>query len=219
MTLSIALHRAVFVCAALSPLAAEAPALASPLRDGAAVAASLRVCSWPAYHGVRFRSPRTQQLVGHGVEPLREFDRGRSGPVVPVDSSFPKLVEELAADRCDVATFAIAPPPQRQRQRRYSQPYLKSDLQGVSTHSEHALKSWADIDKAGVLVAVQAGSLMEPVMAGGLKHAKLVVVRPAQPQKPERAAGLADLSLTDDPTGQGLLDSALSSSAETTARR
>jgi hypothetical protein len=36
------------------------------------------------------------------------------------------------------------------------------------------VRRWADIDKPGVQVAVQAGTFMEPVMAAALKQAKLV---------------------------------------------
>ena len=212
MTLPIvrhhALHRLAFALWALAPLAAQAPALAGPVLDRVTASASLRVCIWPEYYGVTFRSPRTQQLVGIDVELSKEFAKDLSARVEHVDSSFPKLVDDLVNDRCDVAMFAIGVLPQRQQHLRFSQPYLKSDIYGVTTRSNRAVRTWDDIDKPGVLVAVQAGTFMEPVMAGGLKNAKLVVVRPPQTREQELEAGRVDVFMTDYPYSRRLLDNA-----------
>jgi len=189
-------------------LAAGPAAWAGAVLDRVTASASLRVCIWPDYYGITFRSPRTQQLGGIDVELSQEFGKDLGARVTHVDSSFPKLIEDLVGDRCDIAMFAIGVLPQRQLALKFSQPYLQSDIYGVTTRSNRAIKTWADIDKPGVQVAVQAGTFMEPVMAAGLKQARMVVVRPPQTREQELESGRVDVFMTDYPYSRRLLDNA-----------
>ena len=194
--------------AALLPLAAGPAAHAGAVLDRVTASSSVRVCIWPDYYGVTYRNPRTQQLGGIDVELSQEFAKDLAKTVVHVDSSFPKLIEDLLADRCDVAMFAIGVLAARQAALRFSQPYMHSDIYGVTTRSSRVVKSWADIDQPGVQVAVQAGTFMEPVMAAGLQNAKMVVVRPPQTREQELEAGRVDVFMTDYPYSRRLLDNA-----------
>jgi ABC-type amino acid transport substrate-binding protein len=194
--------------AALLPLAAAQAAYAGAVLDRVSASSSVRVCIWPDYYGVTYRNPRTQQLGGVDVELSQEFGKDLAKTVVHVDSSFPKLIEDLLADRCDVAMFAIGVLPARQQALKFSQPYLQSDIYGVTTRSSRVVKTWVDIDQPGVQVAVQAGTFMEPVMAAGLKNAKMVVVRPPQTREQELEAGRVDVFMTDYPYSRRLLDNA-----------
>ena len=182
--------------------------LAGPVLDRVTTAATLRVCIWPDYYGITLRSPRTQELVGIDIDLSQEFARDLAAKLVYVDSSFPKLIEDLVGDRCDVAMFAIGVLPQRQAALKFSQPYLQSDIYGVTTRSNRTVKTWADIDKPGLQVAVQAGTFMEPVMAAALKQAHMVVVRPPQTREQELEAGRVDVFMTDYPYSRRLLDNA-----------
>jgi ABC-type amino acid transport substrate-binding protein len=208
MTAPILRRGAVQALCALLPLLALSPAQAGGVLDRVTTSSNVRVCIWPDYYGVTFRSPRTQQLSGIDVDLSQDFAKDLGAKLVYVDSSFPKLIEDLANDRCDIAMFAIGVLPQRQAALRFSQPYLQSDIYGVTTRSNRAVKSWADIDKPGVQVAVQAGTFMEPVMAAGLKQAKMVVVRPPQTREQELEAGRVDVFMTDYPYSRRLLDNA-----------
>jgi len=194
--------------AALLALAAGPAAHAGAVLDRVTASSSVRVCIWPDYYGVTYRNPRTQQLGGIDVELSQEFGKDLAKAVVHVDSSFPKLIEDLLADRCDVAMFAIGVLPAREQALKFSQPYLQSDIYGVTTRSSRVVKSWADIDQPGVQVAVQAGTFMEPVMAAGLKNAKMIVVRPPQTREQELEAGRVDVFMTDYPYSRRLLDNA-----------
>jgi len=193
---------------ALLALLSAAPAQAGPVLDRVKEAGNLRVCIWPDYYGITYRSPRTQQLGGIDIDLSAELARDLGVKLSYVDSSFPKLIEDLVSDRCDIAMFAIGVLPARQAALKFSQPYLQSDIYGVTTRSNRAIKSWADIDKPGVQVAVQAGTFMEPVMAAGLKQAKMVVVRPPQTREQELEAGRVDVFMTDYPYSRRLLDNA-----------
>jgi cyclohexadienyl dehydratase len=164
--------------AAIGLALATAATHAGPVLDRVKAAQSVRVCIWPDYYGVTFRNPRTQQLGGIDVDLSAEFGRDLKAKIEYVETSFPKLVDDLKADRCDVAMFAVAVLPARAAQLAFSKPYLQSDIYGITTKSNRVVREWADIDKPGVQVAVQAGTFMEPVMAQALKQATMVVVKP-----------------------------------------
>lgn len=190
-------------------LAATAPvALAGATLQRVMAAKTVRVCIWPAYYGVTYRNPRTQQLVGIDIDLSQALGSDLGAQVQNVDSSFPSLVDDLLHDRCDVAMFAIGVLPQRQEKLQFSRPYMQSDIYGVTTRSSRIIKTWADIDQPGVNVAVQAGTFMEPVMAAQLQHARMVVVKPPQLREQELESGRVDVFMTDYPYSRRLLDNA-----------
>jgi len=170
-------------------------------------AGAVRVCIWPDYYGITWRNPRTQQLTGLDIELSAAFAQDLGVKLQYVESSFPRLIDDLLADRCDVSMHAVAVLPARAEKLRFSQPYLRSDIYAVVTRSGR-VKAWDDIDKPGMLVAVQAGTFMEPVMAGALKQARMVVIKPPQTREQELEAGRVDVFMTDYPYSRRLLDSA-----------
>lgn len=200
------------LCAVAFPLfvaLAAAPAVwAGTTLDRVLASKTLRVCIWPAYYGVTYRNPRNQEMVGIDIDLSQALGKDLGAKVQNVDSSFPTLVDDLLNDRCDVAMFAIGVLPQRQEKLQFSQPYLQSDIYGVTTRSSRIIKTWDDIDQPGVNVAVQAGTFMEPVMAAQLKHARMVVVKPPQLREQELEAGRVDVFMTDYPYSRRLLDNA-----------
>ena len=188
-------------------LALTSAASAGPVLDRIQARGTVRVCIWPDYYGITWRNPRTQQLTGIDIDLSAELARDLKVKLDHVESSFPKLIEDLTTDRCDIAMHAVAVLPARAEKLKFSQPYLQSDIYGVTTRS-HRIKTWDDIDKPGVQVAVQAGTFMEPVMAAALKQAKLVVVKPPMTREQELEAGRVDIFMTDYPYSRRLLDNA-----------
>lgn len=189
---------------ALTTLAASAGAVLDRVKAGGKV----RVCIWPDYYGVTYRNPRNQQLTGIDIDLAAEFGRDLRLAVQHVDSSFATLIDDVKADRCDVAMFAVGVLPQRAEQLRFTRPYLESDIYGVTTRGNRVVTRWEDIDKPGVAVAVQAGTFMEPVMAARLKQARLVSVKPPATRERELEAGRVDVFMTDYPYSRRLLDNA-----------
>jgi ABC-type amino acid transport substrate-binding protein len=182
-------------------------AAAGEVLERIASTGALRVCIWPDYYGITFRDPRTGRLTGVDAELSAELARELGVRLQYVDSSFPRLIPDLLESRCDVAMFAVGILPQRQKQLRFTQPYLNSDIYGVTTKSNQAVQSWADIDQPGVQVAVQRGTFMEPVMRETLKHAQIVSIEPPQTREKELMAGRVDVFMTDYPYSRRLLDS------------
>jgi len=196
------------LCAATATLMAATASHAGPVLDRVKASGTVRVCIWPDYYGITYRNPRNQQLGGVDIELSAEFARKLGVKLEYVESSFAKLIDDVTTDRCDIAMHAVGITPQRQQSLRFSQPYLRSDIYGVTTRTHRAVKTWADIDKPGVNVAVQAGTFMEPVMAVALKQATMVVIRPPQTREQELEAGRVDVFMTDYPYSRRLLDNA-----------
>lgn len=195
---------AVAACGLMVLGAAQAQSVFDRVRASGAV----RVCIWPEYYGVTYRHVRTHELTGIDIELSAELAADLKVRVEYVDSSFPALVSDLLGDRCDVAMFAVGVTEQRAEKLRFTQPYLRSDIYGITTKSNQVVRQWSDIDKPGVLVAVQAGTFMEPVMEQRLKHAQLVRVKLPSTRERELVAGRVDVFMTDYPYSRRLLDNA-----------
>lgn len=198
----------VALTAALAGFTATSPAAAGPVLDRIQARGSIKVCIWPDYYGITWRNPRTQQLSGIDIDLSTELARDLKVRLEYVESSFAKLVEDVTGDRCDIAMHAVAVLPARAEKLKFSQAYLQSDIYGVTTRSHRSVKTWDDIDKPGVQVAVQAGTFMEPVMAAALRQAQLVVVKPPTTREQELESGRVDVFMTDYPYSRRLLDNA-----------
>ena len=192
----------------LAALAVMGSAHAGPVLQKVQNQKLLRVCIWPDYYGVSYRNPKTDTLSGIDIDLSAELAKDLGVKLERVDSSFPKLIEDLTQDRCDVAMFAVGVLPQRAQHLRFTEPYLQSDMYGVTTRSNRQVKGWSDIDQPGVMVGVQAATFMEPVMRERLKKAEMVVIKPPQTREQELEAGRIDVFMTDYPYSRRLLDSA-----------
>jgi ABC-type amino acid transport substrate-binding protein len=166
----------------------------------------IRVCIWPDYYGVTFRNPHTRALQGIDIDLSQAFAKDLGVKLIHVDSSFTSIGQDLTSDLCDIAMFAVGITPQRTAQMAFSEPYLRSDIYGITTKSHRAIRQWEDIDRPGVLVGVQAGTFMEPVMRERLKEAKLMITHPPTLRERELQAGRIDVFMTDYPYSRRLLD-------------
>ena len=116
-----------------------------------------------------------------------------------VDSSFVTFMDDLDGDKCDIAMFAVGITPQRGKRVAFSAPYLRSDVYAVTTKEQKRIRNWNDIDQKGVVVAVQAGTFMEPLMRETLRSATLKVVALPQTREAEIESGRADVFMSDYP--------------------
>lgn len=169
---------------------------------------TLRVCIWPDYYGISFRNPKNGELSGIDEVLSAQFARELGVKPVYVDTTFATFTDELLADRCDIAMFGVGITPSRAALVKFSQPYLRSDIYAVTTKTHPSIKSWDDIDKPGRVVAVQAGTFMEPVMKANLKQAELMLVKLPNTREREVQSGRADVFMTDYPYSRRVLDNA-----------
>ena len=166
----------------------------------------VRVCIWPDYYGISLRDPRTQQLTGIDIDLAHELARDLGTSVQFVDSSFARLVPDVLQERCDVAMFAIGIIPQRQQVLRFTRPYLASDVMAITTRSNRRIRTWADIDQPGTIVAVAKGTLHEPLMRERLRHAQLSTPETPRAREQEVLSGRADVFMTDFPYSRRMLE-------------
>ena len=166
----------------------------------------VRVCIWPEYHGISYRNPRTQELSGVDSEMAQELASDLGVRLTFVDSSFARLVDDLLADRCDVAMFGVGVTPERLEKLRFTRPHLRSDVHAVTTRTNRRVRQWEDIDRPGIVVAVAKGTLHETLMPKRLARATLLVLDSPQAREQEVESGRADVFMTDYPYGRRMLE-------------
>lgn len=181
-------------------------ASAGPVTERIAKNGVMRVCIWPDYYSITYRNPRNQELSGIDVTLSAAFASDLGVKLEYVESSFAKLVDDINMNRCDIAMFGVGITAQRQQLLAFSQPYLQSGIYAMATRNSRVIKKWEDIDKPGALIAVQAGTFMEPVMAATLKNARLVKISPPQTREQELEAGRVDAFMTDYPYSRRLIE-------------
>ncbi|KAB2928450.1 MAG: amino acid ABC transporter substrate-binding protein [Dechloromonas sp.] len=188
-------------------LSLAAPAVQADRLRAIQANGQLRVCIWPDYYGISFRNPKTLQLSGIDIDNAQSLAHELNVDVSFVDSSFATLADDLAADRCDIAMFAIGRTPAREARLRFTQPYLASDIYGITTQANRRIQQWADIDRQGTVVVVARGTLHETVMRDKLAAAELRVVDTPHAREQEVLSGRADVFMTDYPYSRRLLGS------------
>lgn len=205
-------HSLVAFLVALSLLPAgtvpSRPAAAQPAEprlESVRRAGELRVCAWPAYFAVSYLNPRTNRLEGIDIDLAGQFADDLGVRVTFVETSFVGFMDELENDRCDVAMFSVGVTEERSRRVAFSAPYLRSDVYAVTTKSQQRIRAWADIDQPGVVVAVQRGTYMEPLMGRLLKRAQVLSVAPPQTREAEIQSGRADVFISDYPYTRRML--------------
>lgn len=200
--------RITVVLCALWVVFFQTQAEAGPVLDQINKKKELKVCIWPDYYGVTYRSPRNHSLHGIDIDLSQVLAKKLGAKLVYVDSSFTTLIPDLLASKCDIAMFAIGILPQRSEKLSFTIPYLKSDIYAITTKSNTMVRSWSDIDKPGVIVGVQEGTFMEPVMREHVKFASVVAIAPPMTREKELQSGRIDVFMTDFPYSRRLLDNA-----------
>jgi ABC-type amino acid transport substrate-binding protein len=179
---------------------------ASAREDRIAAAGELRVCIWPEYYGVSFRNAKSDTVAGVDADLARELAAELKVRLRFVNSSFAKLIDDIAADRCDIAMMAVAITPQRIEKLAFTRPHLQTDVHVVTTRNNARIRGWNDIDRPGTRIGVAAGTLHEPLMRERLRQAELVVVNAPQTREGELEAGRIDAFMSDFPFTRKMVD-------------
>lgn len=184
-----------------------APAMAEPTERTAEIRArgELRVCIWPDYFAISYRNPRSGVLEGIDIDLARAL-AARLG-VQPrfVETSFAAFLDRIEDAQCDIAMMAVGITPARALRVDFSEPYLASPIYAVTTRTHPTIRAWTDIDRPGHIVAVAAGTVMEPIMRDTLRHAELLVVPPPRTREAEVQSGRADVFMSDFPYTRRML--------------
>lgn len=161
----------------------------------------LRVCTFTGYFAIAFRNPQTQQLEGIDIDLANALAKSLDAEVQIVETNFGTFIADVQANKCDVAMFGIGVTLKRAQAVEFSKPYLQTGIYAV-VRKGGTIKSWDDIDKDGVKVAVTLGSYIEPFMKSYLKQAKVVSIAPPATREQELMARHVDAEIVDYPTAQ-----------------
>ncbi|KAB7889441.1 substrate-binding periplasmic protein [Poseidonibacter ostreae] len=166
----------------------------------------LKVCIWPQYYGISYVDPRTQKLVGIDSDLAIELAKDLGVKLKLIKSSFPTLINDVTSNKCNIAMFAIGNTKSRRAKMRFTTPHLQSDIYAITTKTNTNIKSWDDIDKKGIIVAVAKGTYHEPIMKKKLKNAELVVIKGFKQREDEVQSGRVDVFMTDYPYSKKMLE-------------
>jgi cyclohexadienyl dehydratase len=158
---------------------------------------ALRVCTYGEYFGISYRDPKTHELTGLDVDLAKELAGALKAKLEFVESSFSTFVSDLLAEKCDIGMFGLAASLQRAQAVEFSEPYIVTGAYAVARKDNAKLKSWAELDKDGNIVAVKMGSVAEPMMRQYLKKATVSAVQPPASAEQEVAAKRADALIID----------------------
>lgn len=165
----------------------------------------LRVCIWPDYFAISYRNPRSGALEGIDIELAQALAARLRVQLRFVETSFAAFMDRIEAGDCDIAMMAVGITPARQARVAFSEPYMASAIYAVTTRTHPSIRSWQDIDRPGHVVAVAAGTVMEPVMRETLRQAELLVVGPGSTREAEVQSGRADVFMSDYPYTRRML--------------
>lgn len=165
----------------------------------------LKACIWPDYFSISYKNKKTGQLEGIDIDLAREFAQDLGVTIEYVATHFGVFMQDLQADKCDIAMFGVGITEQRAEQIDFSEPYLSSSMYGIAHKTNPLMASWASIDQPGVIVCVQKGTYMEQAMRDYLQHAELMTVVQSSQREIEVRSGRADVFIADYPYGQRTL--------------
>ena len=155
------------------------------------------ICIWPEYYAISYKNPRTNELEGIDIDLARELAKELKAEIQWVETTFATFIPDLQTGKCDIGMFGLAASLARAQAVEFSRPYLIASSVAVTRKDHPKVKTWDDIDRKDVTVAVQLGSVAEPLMRSYLKNANVLAVQPPATREQEVMAGRADLLVTD----------------------
>ncbi len=159
----------------------------------------VRVCMWPEYFAISYRNPRNGELEGIDIDMARALAARLNVRLTFVETNFGEFMDRVDDGSCDIAMMAVGITPPRAQRIAFSKPYLASPVYAVTTRTNTRIQAWRDIDSPGTVVAVAAGTVMEPLMRESLRNAELMVVRMPRTREGEILSGRADVFMSDYP--------------------
>jgi cyclohexadienyl dehydratase len=165
----------------------------------------LRVCQFPLYYSISYRDPKTGEIKGIDADLSKELAKELDAKLEIVETSFGSFIADLQANKCEIGMFGVGATLKRAQAVEFSKPYLITNVYAV-VRKDGPIKTWEDIDKKGIKVAVSLGSYIEPFMKDYLKNAEVISIAPPNTREAELVAGRVDVDMTDFPTAIKVTD-------------
>jgi cyclohexadienyl dehydratase len=167
---------------------------------------TIRVGTTGDFTPMSTRDPATNSFKGYEIDAATELakDLGVKLEIVPTD--WPTLVAGITANRYDIFMGGSSMIPARAKTIAFTIPYIETGTVPVYARSSAAkFKSWADINKPGVNVAVVLGTVFEQQAKLHFPQATIKAVQPPASGFQEVLAGRADVTITSSIDAQGIV--------------
>ena len=178
-------------------LAASATTSASRL-DAILARGEIRVGTTGDYRPFSFRRP-DGTLEGFDIDAARALADALGVALRFVDTSWPRLVDDLREGRYDIAMSGITRTLERQKHVALSEPYFslgKCPL--VRRTDRKRFSDLASIDRPGVRIGVNPGGTNEAFVRAHIRNATIVVIENNLEIPEAVARGKVDVMLTDN---------------------
>ena len=158
----------------------------------------LRVCTTGDYRPFSHRDAKTGAYTGIDISMAGNLAKSLDAKPKFVATTWAKLVDDLAAGRCDIGMGGVSVTLERARKAAFSEPYLtdgKTPI--VRCEDEKKYQTLDDIDRPGVRVVVNPGGTNEEFARAHIKRATLTVHPDNTTIFEEIVDGRADVMMTD----------------------
>ncbi|WP_097459615.1 transporter substrate-binding domain-containing protein [Mangrovitalea sediminis] len=179
---------------AASALAAQAEStLDSVLAKG-----QLRVCTTGDYRPFTYFDSAKDHYEGIDIDMANSLAKSLGVKVDFVRTSWPDLMKDFTAGKCDIAMGGISVNLKRQQKAYFSIPYVVDGKTPITLcKNKHKYQTLAQIDRPDVTVIVNPGGTNEHFDREHLKKAKILMFKDNTKIFDELLAGKADLMITD----------------------
>jgi ABC-type amino acid transport substrate-binding protein len=159
-----------FLAASATPAFAAGDNLIAQIKERGA----LRVCE-AAYPPYNVKNPKSGQWEGMDVDIAADMAKELGVKLEHVDSTFATLIPSINTGKCDLSIAATYVTPPRAEQVLYSTTF-SADTKTIFVPQSSKAKTYADIDKPGVVIASRAGTSEEAYARRFFKHAQVKAI-------------------------------------------
>jgi cyclohexadienyl dehydratase len=199
--------RALAVTAVLAtPLLAGAAAAQQSTLQKVLASGTLRVGTTGDYNPMTIFDTATSTYKGYEIEAAQKLAADLGVKVEFVRTDWKTLIQGLTSDKYDIlmsgTSFSVA----RLKVVAFSQPYNTYYMVGLALKERaDKFKSWDDVNKKEVRVAVTLGTNFEGIAREVLPHSTLVRIEAPAREYQEILAGRSDIGLTSSTEAAGLI--------------
>lgn len=179
-------------------VAAHRPSPHGTLLDAVPRRGVLRVCTTGDYRPYTHRDPKTGAYSGIDIEMAEDLATSLDAKPRYTATSWAKLVDDLAAGRCDIGMGGVSITLPRARAAYFSEP-TRTDGKTpiVRCEDKDRYRTLAQIDRPGTTVVVNPGGTNEEFARAHIKRATIKVHPDNTTIFDEIIAGRADVMMTD----------------------
>jgi cyclohexadienyl dehydratase len=158
----------------------------------------LRVGTSGDYRPFTFLDKESGQFSGFDIDMAKSLSIALGVKLEFVQTSWPKLSDDLASNKFDIAMGGVSITLERQKKGFFSLPYLRDGKTPISLcKNEKKFQNLSDIDRPDVKVIVNPGGTNEKFDRTFLKKAQIVVFNDNTKIFDEIISGHADVMITD----------------------